>query len=155
VYSVLYNQSQHYILALVGRANKQESQSKGMIVRFFMSLKILKVVEPVFFSNTKFHLLTWKIWFRPIKKIFRGKNDQIPQIWQKRNPKFQILKISSKVAKDIECFCFFSTYISSMQSNLNKLSYGYHQVFSYITELKKRKVAHNPKSTIKFSHLVP
>jgi hypothetical protein len=25
VYSVLYNQSQHYILALVGRAHKQES----------------------------------------------------------------------------------------------------------------------------------
>jgi len=58
VYSVLYNQSQQYILALVGRANKQESESKGMTVRFFMSLKILKVVEPVFFFNTKFHLLT-------------------------------------------------------------------------------------------------
>jgi len=58
VYSVLYNQSQHYILALICRANKQESESKGMTVRFFMSLKILKMVEPVIFLNTKFHLLT-------------------------------------------------------------------------------------------------
>jgi hypothetical protein len=77
-YSVLYNHSQHYILAFVGRASKQESQSKGMTVRFFMSLKILKMVEPVFFSNTKFHLLTsenmistyakdflWKKWPNP------------------------------------------------------------------------------------------
>jgi len=58
LYSVLYNQSQHSILALVGRTNKQESQSKAMTVQFFMSLKILKMVEPVFFFNTKFHLLT-------------------------------------------------------------------------------------------------
>jgi len=29
LYSVLYNQSQHSILALVGRTNKQESQSKA------------------------------------------------------------------------------------------------------------------------------
>jgi hypothetical protein len=36
LYSVLYNQSEHYILALVGRANKPESQSKGMTVRIFM-----------------------------------------------------------------------------------------------------------------------
>jgi hypothetical protein len=54
MYSVLYNHSQHYILALVGRANKQESQSKGMTVRFFMSLKILKMVESVVFLILNF-----------------------------------------------------------------------------------------------------
>ncbi len=48
LYSALYNQSQHYILALVGAANKQENQFKGMTVRFFMSLKIFMMVEPVF-----------------------------------------------------------------------------------------------------------
>jgi hypothetical protein len=37
-----------------------------------------------------------------MQKIIRGKNDQIPQVWQKRNPKFQIFMISSKVAKHVE-----------------------------------------------------
>jgi hypothetical protein len=40
VYSVLYNQSQHYILALIRRANKQESESKGMTVRFYVTQNI-------------------------------------------------------------------------------------------------------------------
>ncbi len=128
VYSVLYNQSQHYILALIRRATKQESESEGMTVRFFMSLKILKMVEPVIFFNTKFHLLTWKIWFRPKQRIFRENNGQIPQVWEKKIPKFQIFMISSV-----------------------KLSDGYHQVFGYITELKKHWAGQSMAST-SFSH---
>ncbi len=96
---------------------------------------------PVFFFSGNFvKFQTWKIWFRPIQRIFHGKMTQIRQI-----SKIYFFKYSNfynklqKVAKSIEGFWFFSAFISRMLPNLAKLSYGWlpHQLHHKIGKKKK------------------
>jgi len=67
-------------------------------------------VAPVFFWGVKFHqILTWKIWFWPVQRIFHGKNGP-----NSSNFDFDFFSRLSdfcdkfqRVVKNTEGFCFF------------------------------------------------
>jgi hypothetical protein len=73
-------------------------------------------LKQCFFIWAKFHRIsTWKKWLRPIQVIFHGKNGRNLPDFQKTISRLSDFYAKfQQVAKNIEGFCIFPTFISRM-----------------------------------------